>query len=77
MREGSTNGTFDAGFTLVCLAGFSNQEAKRRLYLDKFTTKAGMVVDDVLVPSAKGIEIENGKRCSLVRNFIWAMYLFE
>jgi transcription antitermination factor NusG len=77
MREGNPNGTFDAGFTLVDLASFSDQEAKVRLYLDKSTTKIGMVIDEVFVPSAIVIEIKNGKRYSLVRKFIWAMYSFE
>jgi transcription antitermination factor NusG len=69
MIEGSTNGTFDARFTLVCLAGFSNQEAKTRLYLDGITTKAGMGINQVLVPSAKVIEIKNRKRYGRVKKF--------
>ncbi|MDR2372039.1 MAG: transcription termination/antitermination protein NusG [Puniceicoccales bacterium] len=48
---------------------FSNQEAKVKLYLDKFATREGVLIDEVLVPSERVIEIKNGKHYHRVKKF--------
>jgi transcriptional antiterminator NusG len=48
---------------------FSNQEAKVKMYLDKFATHEGVAIDETLVPSERVVEIKNGKRYNRVKKF--------
>jgi transcriptional antiterminator NusG len=48
---------------------FSNQEAKVKLYLERFAAREGVAIDEVLVPSEKVIEIKNGKRYNRTKKF--------
>jgi transcriptional antiterminator NusG len=54
---------------------FSNQEAKVKVYLDKFATREGVAIDEVLVPSEKVVEIKNGKRYHRIKKF-YPGYIF-
>jgi transcriptional antiterminator NusG len=48
---------------------FSNQEAKVKIYLDKFAAHEGVIIEEILVPSERVIEIKNGKRYNRVKKF--------
>lgn len=48
---------------------FSNQEAKVKLYLEKFSQHEGVAIEEVLVPSERVIEIKNGKKYHRVKKF--------
>lgn len=48
---------------------YSNQEAKVKLYLEKFAQHEGVAIEEVLVPSEKVIEIKNGKKYHRVKKF--------
>ncbi len=48
---------------------YSNQEAKVKLYLDKFAEHEGVAIEEVLVPSEKVIEIKNGKKYHRTKKF--------
>ena len=53
----------------------SNQEAKVKLYLDKFAHTSGVELEEVLVPSERVIEIKNGKTYHRVKKF-YPGYIF-
>lgn len=53
----------------------SNQEAKVKLYLDKFAQHSGVEIEEVLVPSERVIEIKNGKKYNRVKKF-YPGYIF-